>query len=94
LYAFLFWPYVLHAPLSYPTWLCNPNNNCWRVQIVKLPIMQVAPVPTTSSLSGTNILLRTLFSNTSLCFVLLAWETKFHTHRTQPVVCFNLYVFG
>jgi hypothetical protein len=55
--------------------------------------VQFTPVTTSSFISGPNILLRTLFSNTSISVLLPAWETNFHTHRTQPVVYFNLCAF-
>jgi hypothetical protein len=42
----------------------HPSNICWRIQIIKLLIMQFSPLPVIPSLLGPNFSLSTLFSNT------------------------------
>ena len=71
------------SPLS----LDNPNNIGWGLQMVKLLIMQLAPVFDTFFILVPNVFLNTLFLiSLSLCSSLI-WETKFHTHIKQQTEC-------
>jgi hypothetical protein len=64
----------------HPPWFNHPNNNRWRILVMKFIIMQLLHDPS-SSLSGQNILLRTLFSKTlSLCSSL-----KVRHQLSQPI---------
>lgn len=69
---FLLPPYMLHVRSISPPWFDHPNNNWWRIQIMKLLI--------TSSSSGLKILYW-INSKILLNYILtLRGETKFHTH--------------
>jgi hypothetical protein len=76
----------------------HPNTLWWVVHIIKLLIMWFSPLPCYLTILGTNILLSTLFSNTSAYFPLSMWTTKFHTHtkkrQNYNSVYLNLYIFG
>jgi hypothetical protein len=75
LYAFLISSSVLHVPPLSSFWFDHPNDIWWRVQVMKLLIMQSSPVFATSSLIVRNILLSTLFSNTlNLCHFVILWN--------------------
>jgi hypothetical protein len=53
---------------SYPTWLDHYNNILRRFEVIKLLITRFSQRPDVSSLLGPNILLSTLFSNTTILY--------------------------
>jgi hypothetical protein len=58
----------MYRRLAHLILLDLPNNIWGGVQNMKLLTVQLSPYPVTSSRFGTNILLRTLFSNTLSLF--------------------------
>jgi hypothetical protein len=74
-----------HTPPPHPPWFDYPNNTWWRMQIMKVLIMQFSPSSCYFLPLGANILLSTLFSSTSIYVLPLMWETKFHTSTKQQV---------
>jgi len=61
----------------------NPNNKGWRVQIIKLLIMQFSPLPYYLVRLRPDILLSTLFSKTLSLLSSWMWETMFHTPKNN-----------
>jgi hypothetical protein len=77
-------PHSCYMPCSsHPPWLDHSKYTWWRVQVLKLLIIQFSPTSLTYSLFGPNILLSTLFSDTlSLCSSLNVRNQVSHPYRT------------
>jgi len=77
-------PHTCYMPrLTHSPRIDHPNKIGWAVQIIKFLIMQFSPFPVISSLLGSNILLKTLFSNTlSLRSSLHANDQLSHPYKT------------
>ena len=69
---------------SYNPGFNNPDHICWRPQITQLLTVQFSPSPVTTALSGTNILLSTLFANT---FKLWLLGQESFSHPTNKQSC-------
>jgi len=68
---------------SHPLWLDHSNKVWWRVQVMKLRIMQSSPASTVSPRLGPNILLSTLFWKTlNLGSSLFVTEQFSHLYKT------------
>jgi hypothetical protein len=72
-------PWPFHSP-----WHGHSNCTWWRVQLMKLLIMQFLQPPVTSSLFGPNILLSILFSySLGLCSFLTVRDQVSHPYNLQ-----------
>jgi hypothetical protein len=77
LYAFTFFPFVLHALPSHPPWLDHSNCTLWRVQVTKLLITQFSPNLPSLHLSSIKIFSSVPCSQTPSVYVPpVLWETK------------------
>ena len=65
----LSYPHTCYMPCPfYSSWFYYPNGIWWRVQIIKLLVMQFSPLPCYLVPLSPNIILSTLFSNTLILY--------------------------
>jgi len=71
--------------ISHPPWLNHPNSIWWKVQVVKLQILQPSPASHYFLPLGSKYSPPHSYQTPSVCVLPLGMETKFHTNAKQQI---------
>jgi hypothetical protein len=96
MYTFLLTPYVLHDQRNSLFLIWSPEKIWWYIQITKHSLFCFLHCPVTLSLLDPNILLSTLFTNTSAYVPPSMWETKCHIKQNKNkliILYFLIFIF-